>query len=99
MEAPKIPSMFNFRSKKPNRFYFEPRYYNERKEKLQQRYEKISREVNNSKGERSDSTDFKATLRTHWGNNYNRSKSANKMNKRVLIYVAVLLMLTYLLLY
>ena len=34
MEAPKIPSMFGFRSKKPDQFYFEPRYYDERKEKM-----------------------------------------------------------------
>ena len=31
MEAPRIPSMFGFKSKKPDQFYFEPRYYDERK--------------------------------------------------------------------
>ena len=48
MEAPKIPSMFGFRSKKPNQFYFEPRYYSERKEKMKKRYDRLEKEIENN---------------------------------------------------
>ena len=100
MEAPKIPSMFGFKAKKPDQFYFEPRYYDERKEKMKKRYETISREVNNdSSGERSHTEDFKSTIRENWGNNYSRSRAGNRMNKRVVIYVVALLALAYLILF
>ncbi len=100
MEAPKIPSMFGFRSKKPNQFYFEPRYYNERKEKMKQRYDRIGQEVDNSKtAERTNPEDFKATLRDNWGNGYARSKAGNQMNRRVIIYVIGLLALAYYILF
>jgi len=100
MEAPKLPSMLGFKSKKPNQFYFEPRYYDERKEKMQQRYERIDREVNsNSSNNRTNATDFKSELRDNWQNNYSRSKAGNQMNKRVLIYVVGLMALAYYILF
>jgi hypothetical protein len=100
MEAPKIPSMFGFRSKKPNQFYFEPRYYDERKEKMKQRYDRIGQEVDNTKTvERTNPEDFKTTLRENWGNGYARNKAGNQMNKRVIIYVIALLALAYFILF
>lgn len=100
MEAPKIPSMFGFRSKKPNQFYFEPRYYSERKEKMQQRYNRIGKEIDNSViTERTNTEDFKSELRENWGNGYARSKTGNQMNKRVIIYVIALLALAYFILF
>lgn len=99
MEAPKIPSMFGFGSKKPDRFYFEPRYYDERKEKMKKRYETIERELNkDSSGERSNAEDFKSTIRENWANNYSRNRTGKQVNKRVIIYVIVLLGLAYLIL-
>ncbi|MBL4594744.1 MAG: hypothetical protein JKX68_13160 [Flavobacteriales bacterium] len=96
MEAPKIPSMFGFRSKKPDQFYFEPRYYDERKEKMKKRYASIDREVNNNPSfEKSHTDDFKSTIRENWGNSYSRSKAGNQMNRRVIIYVIALLALAY----
>lgn len=100
MEAPKIPSLFGIRSKKPNQFYFEPRYYDERKEKMKKRYERIGREVNsNPSFEKSSTEDFKSTIRENWGNSYSRSRSGNQMNKRVIIYVIALLALAYFILF
>ncbi len=100
MEAPKIPSMFGFRSKKPDRFHFEPRYYDERKEKMKQRYERIGKEVNNDgETERTNTEDFKSTLRENWGNSYSRSRAGNQMNRRVILYVIVLLALAYYILF
>ena len=96
MEAPKIPSMFGFRSKKPDQFYFEPRYYDERKEKMKKRYEQIGREVNDKPSiEKSHTEDFKSTIRESWGNSYSRSKAGNQINRRVIVYVIALLVLTY----
>jgi hypothetical protein len=101
MEAPKLPSLFGLRSKKPNQFYFEPRYYNERKEKMKQRYDRINKEVNNSpnQSEPSKTEDFKSTLRENWGNNYSRNKAGNQMNRRVIIYVIALFALAYYILF
>ena len=100
MEAPKIPSMFGFRSKKPDQFYFEPRYYDERKEKMKKRYETIGREVyKDSSAERSHSDDFKSTLRENWGNSYSRNRTGNKMNARVIFYIVALSTLAYFILF
>ncbi|MGB0882652.1 MAG: hypothetical protein ACPGSO_06830 [Vicingaceae bacterium] len=100
MEAPKIPSLFGFRSKKPDQFYFEPRYYNERKEKLQQRYDRISREVNKEGVQEERTTEeFKSTLRENWGNGYSRNKTGGQMNKRVIIYIVALAVLAYMILF
>ena len=95
MQAPKIPSMFGMRQKKPNQFYFEPRYYSERKEKMDKRYQRISKEVDNTDSGRTNSEDFKSELRENWGNNYSRVKAGNKINKRVIIYAIVLCALAY----
>lgn len=95
MEAPKIPSFFGFRTKRPNQFYFEPRYYDERKEKMEQRYERISKELKSSSDDSLNPETFKSTLRENWGNGYSRKKTGNQINKRVLLYVVVLLGLVY----
>jgi len=99
MEAPKIPSMFGLRSKKPNQFYFEPRYYDERKEKMKKRYERIAKEVDSTSEKNTPSSDFKSELRENWKNNYSRSKAGNQINKRVIIYVVTLLALAYYILF
>lgn len=99
MEAPKLPSMFGFGSKKPDRFYFEPRYYNERKEKLKKRYDRINREVNTAPvNEERNSEEFKSNLRENWGESYSRNRTGGQVNKRVIIYVIALLVLAYLVL-
>ena len=99
MEAPKIPSLFGFKSKKPDRFYFEPRYYDERKEKMKKRYERIEKEINSASSERTNTADFKSELRENWKNNYSRSKAGNQMNKRVFIYIIALAALAYYILF
>lgn len=100
MEAPKIPSMFGFRTKKPERFYFEPRYYDERKEKMKKRYDRIERQVNqNPTFEKSNTDDFKSSIRENWDNSYSRSRAGNKMNTRVIIYVLALGALAYYILF
>jgi hypothetical protein len=96
MEAPKIPSMFGFKSKKPDQFYFEPRYYNERKEKMNKRYESIGRQVaNNPTFEKTNTDDFKSSIKENWGDSVSRSRAGNKMNTRVIIYVLALGAIAY----
>jgi len=90
MLTPKIPSFF--KTKKPNQFYFEPRYYNDRKEKMEQRYERISRELDESNSERTSSETFRSTLRENWGANRKRKSG---INYRVLFYIVVLAGLAY----
>jgi len=100
MQAPKIPSLFGLRSKKPNQFYFEPRYYNERKEKMKKRYARIQKELEtNPDQERTNVEDFKSTLRENLGNNYSRNKAGNQINRRVFIYIIALAALTYYILF
>jgi hypothetical protein len=100
MEAPKIPSMFGFKAKKPDQFYFEPRYYNERKEKMDKRYETIGRQVEQTPTfEKSNTDDFKSNIRENWGNSYSRNRAGNKMNTRVIIYVLALGALAYYILF
>ena len=100
MEAPKIPSMFGFRSKKPNQFYFEPRYYDEKKEKMKKRYSRLGREVDNkSATEKINTEDFKSEIRENWGNSYSRTQTKNKINTRVIIYAIALLALAYYILF
>jgi len=100
MEAPRIPSMFGFKSKKPDQFYFEPRYYDERKEKMKKRYETIGRELNNDNSAKPSRTDdFKSAIRENWGNSYSRTRAGNKMNTRVIIYIIGLGALAYYILF
>lgn len=91
MIAPKIPSFF--KTKKPNQFYFEPRYYNERKEKMQQRYERIAKELDQEKSnEKTSSEVFRSTLRESWG--ANRKRKAG-INYKVMFYIVILSGLAY----
>jgi len=100
MEAPKIPSMFGFRTKRPTQFYFEPRYYDEKKEKMKQRYNRIGKEVDSkNETEKIRTEEFKSTIKENWGNGYSRSRARNKMSIRVIIYVVALLALAYYILF
>lgn len=91
MQTPKIPSFF--KSKKPDQFYFEPRYYNARKEKMQERYDRISREVSSEKSNKTDTEVFRSNLRENWG--ANRLQNKNKTSYKVLFYVVILSGLAY----
>ena len=99
MEAPRIPSMFGMRLKKPNRFYFEPRYYNERKEKMNQRYQRIGKELGAEDSKRMHQEDFKAEMRENWGNSYSRNAAGGQLNKKVLFYVVALVVIAYFLIF
>lgn len=92
MQAPKIPSFF--KTKKPNQFHYEPRYYNERKEKMQERYNRIARELNENKNEATDQEAFRSTLRQSWESSRN-SNAGHKLNYRIVLYIFALTALAY----
>jgi len=93
MKPPKLPSFF--KTKEPNQFNFEPRYYNAQKEKMKERYDRISREMDGTSADQTRSENFKSTLKENWGNSYSRNRTGSQLNKRVVIYVLLLLALTY----
>lgn len=99
MEAPRLPSMFGFKSKKANQFYFEPRYYNERKEKMDQRIKRIGKDIGVEDSGKSHKEDFKAEMRENWGSSYSKNVAGNQLNRKVIFYVIALFGLAYFLLF
>jgi len=99
MEAPKLPSMFGIKTRRPNQFYFEPRYYDEKKEKMKKRYERIGKEVENEGTVRTNPEEFRSTLKENWGAGYARNKMGATINRRVIIYIVALLALAYYILF
>ena len=100
MEAPKLPSLFGFKSKRPNQFYIEPRYYDERKEKMKKRYDRIGRELENNPASSSNTEEFRSTLKENWGDGYARRKlNGGGMSRRVIIYLIALLAIAYYILF
>lgn len=99
MEAPRIPSMLGFKAKKANQFYFEPRYYNPRKEKMEKRYQRIGKELGVVEPEQMHKEDFKAEMRETWGAGYARDAAGGQLNKKVLFYVVALFAIAYFLIY
>lgn len=93
MQTPKIPSFF--KSKKPDQFHFEPRYYNARKEKMQERYDRIAKELGDNKSTPTDREAFRSNLRENWSAS-RRQKTG--FNFRILFYVVVLAGMAYYLL-
>lgn len=90
MQTPKIPSFF--KSKKPDQFYFEPRYYDARKEKMKERYDRIAKEVSSEKSDKTDTEVFRSNLRESWAAN-RRQKTG--INYRILFYIVILTGLAY----
>ena len=94
MEAPRIPKLFGIKTKKPSQFYYQPRYYNERKEKMKKRYARIEKELAlEEKAKKDSSKEFRATLKDNW--NESRSKAVHKFNTRIILYALILLGLAY----
>ena len=99
MKAPKVPGIFNFfrHMKGHNRFEYQPRYYDENKEKMQERYERISKELDSEvKEDRSEQ--FKNQLHHSWERTQHRTMGGGRMKLRIIIYAIILLGLAYLML-
>lgn len=73
-------------------FNFHPRYYDERKERLNKKVELYSGE--NKSDDRIRSIKFKANLEDNWGN-ANHKSQAFKSNIRLLVILGLIILLFY----
>lgn len=102
MIVPKIPSFFKTRKPKP--FEYTPRYYDEKKEKMDDRYKRIASELHiNWRGkETQDKYDIhramalRHNIKKTWGNR--NTKVKNTSTFRLVVIIAGLSLLVYLLL-
>lgn len=98
MKAPKIPTLFKLGRKDPKRFEYSPRFYNERKERLEKRAKEIEAEI---KIEQRLQNDESFQKRAHEQENwirFERTKKARQSNIRLLVILFGLLFISYLIL-
>jgi hypothetical protein len=95
MQAPKLPSFFRQNTHK--RFEFSPRFYDERKERLEKMRRKY-REKSDSSEREFDAGDLRMRISTEWRRG-SRSNSGRNRNFRLLIIIMALVLLTYLILF
>lgn len=89
-----IPTFF--RLPKHKTFQYNPRYYDERKERLQVRIKQIEQEMGVNQGDEYVPRISKGSIRGH--NSRLRNKKAERQsNVRLLIILIVLLLITYIL--
>tara|TARA_B100000378_G_C17888896_1_gene358447 strand:- start:139 stop:426 length:288 start_codon:yes stop_codon:yes gene_type:complete len=93
MQPPRLPSVFKLHKAKP--FEFTPRFYDERRERLEEIRKKYEAE-----GKSTDSmrTLERGSLKSEWGNKESRSAKVGSSNRMLLIIVIALFALTYLIL-
>lgn len=95
MEAPKLPSFF--KQNRAKGFEFRPRYYDERKERIEKLRRQYRKEKKDSTDPAQAQQDLKETLRTQWGDR--RQTKVKSSNRSLILIVAALLLLTYLMLF
>ncbi len=79
---------------KPRGFRYKPIYYNEQKEEMREREERIRRELGITENDKSYIPNIKGQFR----NAYKRKSTANRQsNIRILIILFILLLISYLL--
>jgi hypothetical protein len=85
-----------FKSRKPKRFDFKARYYDENKEEMEERYARIKSELEGSENIGAyRRTDF----RSQWTKRKKTSTFERKSNLRLVLIFAILCALSYILLY
>jgi len=93
MKPPKIKGLSFFKTGTNRRFSFPARYYDERKEEMDQRYEKMREEV---KKEQNLSTDqrqeLKQIMSDSWRNNSYRVQSRNSIIRFSVILVMLIIL-------
>lgn len=87
MEAPKLPSLFKQNSAKP--FGFKPRYYDARKERLEDMRRKYQEDKASGNGLSSNMKgEFRARMHQEWSSH--RSKSNFNANLRLILILGLL---------
>ena len=88
MLTPKLPSFFKISKHKA--FEYKPLYYNENKEKMKERYDRIKQELNHSGDYTGYSIDqFKSKIHERWARN-SYHKTSRTSNIRILVLVLVI---------
>ncbi len=90
MEAPKLPSFIKQNSHR--RFEFKPRYYNERKERL----DEIKKKYEGVNPSKAITETMREKMQMKWREE--RKSSARNSNFRLVAIIGVLFLLTYLML-
>jgi hypothetical protein len=98
MKPPKLPTFI--KQKKPNRFEFRPRYYDAKKEKMQERRERIAAELGLQDGKRLSENEvyFRQRLRESWQRSNQRAKQTHQSSIRIIVILFMLLFLAWMLL-
>lgn len=91
MEAPKLPSFI--RQNKYKTFEFKPRYYDERKERIEELRKKYGEEV--KQGKPKGGEHLRGELSARWRDN--RQTKVKSSNRTLFLIIISLLALTYLL--
>ena len=85
-----LPSFFKIN--KPRRFNFYPRYYDERKEKLQERIKKAEEEL----GIKSETSNIRTLQKGAMRGYFPRTKRVRRTsNIRLIIIIVILLLISY----
>jgi hypothetical protein len=98
MKAPKIPTLFKLGRKDPKRFEYSPRFYNERKERLEKRAKEIEAEIKfEERLKRDETLQHKSHEQENWIR-FERTKRNRQSNIRLLVILFGLLFISYLIL-
>lgn len=86
MRAPKLPSFFKART--PSSFYIEPRFYDEKKEKFEERKKKVEEQIVQEKNGLDQKTSFDFKLER-------KKKESKGYSSRLIIILVCLLAVVY----
>ncbi|MEX2595636.1 MAG: hypothetical protein WEC59_01810 [Salibacteraceae bacterium] len=86
---------FLFKQPQPRRFNFKPRFYDERKERLNARVEAIQKEVKANKGASSENA-LRNRMNSAWRSN-ERANTVKRSNRSVFMIAGLLVVIAYLL--
>jgi len=89
-------SLFGTRGRKNKQFSFVPRYYNEDKEIMQERYQRIEAELS---GKSTFETFGSGSLKEKWRQNKRTTNFQKKSNLRLVFISCLLLAICYWMLY
>jgi hypothetical protein len=93
MEAPKLPSFF--KQNQHRRFEYSPRFYDERKERIEEMRKKYGGEES---AEKFSSTNFRMRMNSEWRNSGSR-KGSRGTSLRLVVIVLALFLISYLILF
>lgn len=81
-----------FRTPEHKRFHYEPIFYDERKERLEERIKQIEQEYGINNGEQTVRTMGRGSFSSHYGR---RKKAQQYSNTRLVLIIAFLLIISY----